>query len=148
MRKVISLLLVAILLIGVASAEIDLGNMTLDEIREIYTQVSSALYSEALIKGAKIPVGRYTAGVDIPAGSYILTFEWDEFDQYSNSMHKIYVYDAKGDMDIYRNVKISYPNTQGKVTLADGETLVIETDVKRYQVTPTIQLLISYILNQ
>ena len=148
MRKLFAFLIVVSVLFGVASAEIDLSNMTLNEIQEIYTQVSSVLYTEALINGVKIPIGRYTAGVDIPVGSYVITFEWDEFDQYAEKDHLITVYDANGNKDYNRSLYLKYPKTQVKVTLEDGEVLVLDSEVKRHSVTPTIQLLISFIVNQ
>lgn len=151
MKRYFCLIMMVMMLVGVACGEetkpeINLDNMTLTEIKELYLQVSSALYTEVLIKGTVIPLGNYTIGTDLPEGSYIITFEWDEYDQYGDGRHEVRVRDESGNTDYDRTEYLSYPKNQFKVSVSNGEILEISTEVRRHSVTARIQLLIPFML--
>lgn len=72
MKKLITLLLIAALLLPAAAlADLpDISGLTHNELIELNHRIQMRLFSEKLINGVNIPIGRYTVGEDIPAGSY------------------------------------------------------------------------------
>ena len=72
MKKLITLLLIAVLLLPAAAlADLpDISGLTHNELIELNHRIQMRLFSEKLMNGVNIPVGRYTVGEDIPAGSY------------------------------------------------------------------------------
>lgn len=75
MRKIICLILsiVTVFTYAVAQAvEIDLSKYTDDELKEIFELLNEEMLNRKIVKSATIPVGRYTVGVDIPSGKYVI----------------------------------------------------------------------------
>ena len=78
-RRLLCLLLVSLLIIPFALADkVDLSSLTDDEIVELLNQVNSELISRGIAKSATLAAGKYTAGKDLPAGSYIISCETDD----------------------------------------------------------------------
>ena len=74
MKKVLSLILTLVLLIGsVALAEIDLTGMSFNELRILYEQVQQALIDTKQGGTVKVGIGVYEVGKDIPAGKWTVT---------------------------------------------------------------------------
>ncbi len=79
LRRFLCSLFVAMMIIPAVLAEkIDLSSLTDDEIVELLTEVNAALVSRGIEKSATLPAGKYVAGKDLPAGSYIITCETNE----------------------------------------------------------------------
>ena len=101
--------------------------MTDDEILEMYDLIMTQIerrnlspYSTA--KGVTVPPGRYTIGVDIPAGTYRLEFPDDDFDT-----GMIYIYSTSEYPDRWYTVgKFAQVQMFGKLELAEGEILDLQ----------------------
>lgn len=149
MKKFVALIMVVMMLIGgMATAEVDFSGMTFAELWEAYNQITSELYIKALVEGVQIPMGDYVAGTDFPAGSYILTYTWEEKDILGEKYHGIRVLDPDGNIVKPYWISLEYPSTQAKVTLREGDRLSLNTSVNSHEVKPTIQLLIPYLIGQ
>lgn len=75
MRKIICLILAiaTVFSITVAQAvELDLSVYSDAELKEIFELLNEEMLSRKIVKSATIPVGRYTVGVDIPSGKYVI----------------------------------------------------------------------------
>ena len=74
MRKLITLLLIAALLLPAAAlADLpDISGLSVEELLELNHQIQLRLFSEKLIDGVDVPAGEYVVGEDIPAGTYRL----------------------------------------------------------------------------
>ena len=78
-RRFFCVLLCALLLIPAALADVpDISSLTNDEIVELQGRVNAELVSRGIEKTATLPAGKYTAGKDFPAGSYIITCKTDD----------------------------------------------------------------------
>lgn len=76
MKKIVSVFLAMFVLLTstVCLAEtVDLGEFSNDELIALLNSVHQEMMARNIQKTASIPAGRYTAGVDIPVGSYVLT---------------------------------------------------------------------------
>ena len=127
MKKLIAIVIIlALLLPAAALADLpDISGLTNEELIELNRQINLRLFSEKLINGARIPIGVYTVGVDIPAGSYHVELE----SNLTNSLISIHYIDEKGEErvngsfmlgDIYGAYEV------GKMTLEDGQFVEIE----------------------
>ena len=78
-RRFLCLLLITLLLVPAALADVpDLSSLTDDEIVELLGKVNQEVVTRGIEKTAELPAGRYTAGKDFPAGSYVLTCKTDD----------------------------------------------------------------------
>lgn len=94
LRKLIVIILLMVAMICSAYAEVDLSSMTTDELKELYTQVSTELFGRGLSEGVRLYDGTYLIGTDIPVGRYLLMTNG-----YSESYDYAFVegYNAEGD---------------------------------------------------
>ena len=72
MKKLIAITLILAMIVSAAAlADLpDISGLTNEELIELNHQIQMRLFSEKLAEGVNIPVGTYTIGEDIPAGSY------------------------------------------------------------------------------
>lgn len=73
MKKLLSVLAIAILLPVIACAEIDLSAMSYDELVELSKQVGLAIMNHESFDSVSVPIGLWEVGVDIPEGTWVLT---------------------------------------------------------------------------
>lgn len=81
MKKIISVFLAMFVLLTstLCLAEtVNLSEFNNDELIALLDSVQQELMTRNIQKSASLPTGKYTAGVDIPAGSYVLTCNTDE----------------------------------------------------------------------
>ena len=128
MKKVLSLILALVLLIGsVALADIDLTGMSFNELRILYEQVQQALINTKQGGTVKVGSGLFIVGKDIPSGKWSITAEegghvflsvYKSFDETRNEGKGIFTYDW-----IYSPSHRSYDEgdtTEMTVYLQDG----------------------------
>ena len=120
-HRLLCLLLVSLLIIPFALADkVDLSSLSDDEIVELLDQVNSELISRGIAKSATLPAGKYTAGKDLPAGSYVITCETDD-----NHHGIVWVSAPTDDLNnqypsvLYEHVSFN-EKEQFRVTLEDG----------------------------
>lgn len=70
MKRALCLIAVILFLPALASAEIDLKAMTVEELVVLKTAIVKELLERNEIKEVSVPAGEYTVGEDIPAGNY------------------------------------------------------------------------------
>ena len=100
-----------------AAAEIDLSNMSFDELLELQTQVNQAIFNSDKWKEVEVPMGVWDVGKDIPAGRY-------ELSPGSNASTYTYPYVV---YYLDRSEKSGTPDKiRGQYRIKVGETLVIE----------------------
>ncbi len=118
MKRFFSLILMVMMLFGVACGEetkpaIDLDNMTLAEIKELYVDLSSRLYVEALIKGCSIPLGDYVVGKEIPSGTYVVKIQLKDKDGWV----RVYVWGTDGEIVDSESTIVTKDREYAKITL-------------------------------
>ena len=69
MKKLVSLLLVVVCIMGTAAAE-DLSSMTYDQLVALRDQINAEIVSRPEWKEVEVPLGQWVVGKDIPAGTY------------------------------------------------------------------------------
>lgn len=90
-RRFLCCLLICLLLVPVALAEVDLSSMSDEEIVELLKQVNQEVVDRGIEKTAELPAGKYVGGKDIPVGAYTVTCKTD------GSHHGIIWVSAAGD---------------------------------------------------
>lgn len=140
MRKLIILALVSLLLIcGTASAEIniDLSNLSLDELVELHKLLDAEIDERFGGEPSMIAGGVYTAGETIKAGAYVITCTA----AYAEEGMVIQVYASHAQYEECRSVISQYkddyqlfaghiqPGQSVTVSLASGMVLVIDSGV-------------------
>lgn len=81
MKKLLVSVIVLILLlptIGFAATNVDLKDMSYEELVSLFEEVQLALFGRSLSEGVEIPYGDYVVGQDIPAGGYVVSLTGDE----------------------------------------------------------------------
>lgn len=119
MKKVLALLLVLLSLVSAASAEsFDLSTITTEELVSLRSAVNAELAARDFkTKEVKVPTGRYTVGIDIPAGVYTLNNPGTYF-----SSVNTYTPDGRFDMGF----QVTPEEPVGKLELVDGQTVEIQ----------------------
>lgn len=128
MKKIVSVILALLLLCGVAYAiTIDLSEYSDDELIELETAIQAEKLERGMAKSATIYAGKYTVGVDIPAGVYsVNTLNGAAADH-------IYVYDSNGrTVASYAIGTSSKRPPVGKMELLDGYTVEWEECVVEF----------------
>ena len=117
-------LLVCMLAVSVAFADIpDISSLTNDELVLLLETVNAALVSRGIEKSATLPAGKYTAGKDFPAGSYIITCRTDD-----NHHGIVWVSAPTDDLDndypsiLYKHVSFN-SEEMFRVTIEEGGVL-------------------------
>lgn len=78
MKKLFSLVLAALLLLSVVPASaapetVDLGAMSLDELRALEQRIVEAMWASDAWQSVEVPVGAYKVGTEIPEGKWTVT---------------------------------------------------------------------------
>ncbi len=123
-RRFLCLLLICLLMIPVAQAEVpDISRLTDDEVIVLLGKVNEEIVRRGIAKSADLPAGKYVGGRDLPAGSYIITCKTDE-----NHHGIIWVSAAADDLDnqypsiLYDHVGFS-SEEQYRVSIEEGGIL-------------------------
>lgn len=74
MKKLICILLIFMFSFS-CFAEIDFSKYSVDELYSIIEQANDAIVENKGLKSFNCPIGEYTAGIDFPAGRYLVTIE-------------------------------------------------------------------------
>lgn len=98
MKRIVSLILIAMLLAAPALAGIDLSGMTFDELIELQKQVTAALWASDGWQEVTVPAGYYEVGTDIPAGRWTLSGNGVMIDIY-RSLDAASTFDVTGYVD-------------------------------------------------
>ena len=78
-RCLFCVMLTMLLILPAALAEApDFSSMSDDEIVKLQEKVNQEIVRRGIEKTAELPAGKYTGGIDLPTGSYILTCKTDE----------------------------------------------------------------------
>lgn len=118
MKKFFSLFLAFFLMLSSASAStLDFSSFSDDELILIRDTVLAEIQKRGLIKSAHIPVGKYTIGVDIPAGVYSVSVSG------RGSFITVYPNSKTDDFLFYYSVD---QDGIGKMELEDGQVLHVE----------------------
>ena len=91
MKKLITSILLLVLLLNTCSAfalDLDLSKYSDEELKEVFELLNEEMLNRKMVKSAKIPVGRYTIGIDIPVGKYVI--EMADKSKHSGPIIKIY----------------------------------------------------------
>lgn len=127
MKKVIALVLALFSLVSVAQAEgtIDVTSFTTEELVVLKAELLSlkdSIDQELAnrgegVKNVLVPVGRYTVGEDIPAGTYTVTYE-------GAIISLVTVYSGKNDT-YGTGYNLSANGSIGKLELSDGQIIEV-----------------------
>lgn len=83
MKRVIILFVISAIILSIISStaigEIDLSNMTYDELISLQQQISTAIWKSNGWQEVLVPVGIYKVGEDIPAGKWTIKRSADEY---------------------------------------------------------------------
>ena len=92
MKKLICIIIAAVLFTVPAFAEIDLSSLSFDELRQLQARISKELVTRPEWKSVPVPPGLYKIGLDIPAGEWQLTCyasEWGSaYIAYGNTLNE------------------------------------------------------------
>ncbi len=72
MKKMLAMMALCLTIAPAALAEVDLTGMSFDELVSLQAQLTAEAMSRPEWKEVEVPVGTYTVGQDIPAGTYSL----------------------------------------------------------------------------
>lgn len=97
MKRILVITLALIFLCLTALAEIDLDDMTVEELSDLHIRVMEAIKEKSGIKSIDMPPGTYEAGVDFPSGSY--SFKNTSTNEFSFA--SITTYTSRRAMQIY-----------------------------------------------
>lgn len=125
MKKLITTLLLLILLLNTCSAfavDIDLSKYSDDELKEIFALLNEEMLTRKIVKSAKLPVGRYTVGVDIPSGKFVI--EMADKSKHSGPIINIYADDTLSKQSFHE--WLEGPEDTMIIELKSGN--VLETD--------------------
>ena len=70
MKKIFCLVIALMIFPALSLAEVDLKEMTTEELIELKTAIAQELISRNEMKEVPVPAGKYTVGEDIPVGNY------------------------------------------------------------------------------
>lgn len=80
MKRIIIIIAALVMFIVPACAEINLSDLSFDELRELQTQISKELTTRPEWKSVPVPPGFYKIGRDIPAGEWTITCGESSYD--------------------------------------------------------------------
>lgn len=126
MKKLLSCFLALIMILiaplyAVADNDIDLSNLSVEELLKLHEDILTELEKKGYSKSATLQIGTYIAGVDIPSGTYTLELsETADPNQYGYFNYDIY--DTDGKCIEYNTMEVS----ARKITLNEGYKLEIE----------------------
>ena len=121
------------------SNSIDFSSMTYQEMVELESRIEKVLLSTILLKDTTLPIGRYVAEDDIPAGSYVITAK----SKYSSP--RIYVKLFSSDNKEIESYELR-PNSNCKVTLKEGMSMAVD-ESSDYDITVKIRSFNSFLTN-
>ena len=112
---VVGLIIISLFFISALAEDIDVSNLSYEELCVLSQKVETALFGKALDEGIDIPAGTYIGGVDIPVGNCILTVTGDEF------FISFGTYKSETEQDRYVDRENFYSSGQQyKLTITDG----------------------------
>lgn len=134
MKKLIAVVLMLCLLIpcAVAEAPVDVKNLSalsFEELRSLYRQTMREMVTRPEWKEAEVHPGVYVVGEDIPAGSYCITADTDEYINIFLWGAELNDYDAGGGLIINESL-YGDKNVMGKIILKDGNVLQLTGKVR------------------
>ena len=117
----IALSILLIVVINTAAAEIDLSELSFEELLSLQERVNTALWNSSGWNEVSVPSGTYEVGKDIPEGSWIVSAKSDIV---GFSIHNVYI---KGVLDktIKDGILIPDMDTGLKVDLYKGQFVKI-----------------------
>ncbi len=127
MKKLITVILIlALALPAVALAELtrpsynipDISALSEIELRALMHEIQDRLFSEQLVNGVTVPVGKYKIGEDIPAGTYRIETSAD------NGLVIVYSSEGKS-IESYLIGNTWGVNVIGKIVLEEDQTIEI-----------------------
>ena len=127
MRRILAVVLAALLLAGCALAEeVDLGALTDEALLALLGRVQQEVVDRRIAKSAVLHEGKYTVGVDIPVGAYNI-----DVDFHGSMWMDIYIYDETGKEQENFTVFASYDDGKGHfyANLKNGYTLRCTSDI-------------------
>lgn len=120
MKKIIScfLLMCMLFTVTVSAEEIDLSNLSVEELISLHTQVDELLAEKSKCELDVIYQGYYVVGEDIKAGDYLLT-RIDDFDE---PFWIITIYESKEDEENYNDLSTInlHKGDNAQLNLKDG----------------------------
>jgi hypothetical protein len=124
MRKLITLLLIAALLLPAAAlADLpDISGLTEAELIELNRKIQLRLFSEKLVEGVEVPPGVYMVGEDIPEGKYRVEYR-------TENKYSLATFDAYREEPFFSFQSIlgyTNPYEIGKIELSNGIKIRIE----------------------
>lgn len=129
MKKIVSVLLLAVILISAAAvAEVDLSRVPFDDLLALRDQVQRELISRPEWKAVEVPAGTWYVGTEIPAGDYSLYPATDRGSVIHLWGKAIDDYNTDGGMIISTYLRET-TDGYGKVELKSGNILVISKPV-------------------
>lgn len=116
----VAVFLLSLSFVAVAETSVNLQTMTLDELLLLHDAIHKELANRNFeSKDVTVPPGRYTVGVDIPAGVYTVTLA-------GRMMSMFTTYTPSGSYDLVYT--LSPEANIGKLELQDGQTVEISVE--------------------
>ena len=133
MKQLVALFLVCRFAFGVtASADgVDIDNLTNDALLSLHNQINLKLFGTALVNGIEIPQGFYEVGIDIPAGSYVITLCGEKFScntEIFENLDEAFIF--FGSLDSKENNPSSI-----KISLKEGQLLDVDLGYSQGTIT-------------
>ena len=117
MKRVITLIITVFLLSQSALAtEVDLKDMTLEDLIPLRIALVQELMDRGELKSATVPAGDYTVGTDIPAGSYSISTSQVMVSVVINEYEELFV--------------VTPDNGVGKITLEEGDVFTCSSTIE------------------
>ena len=117
MKKVIALITTVFLLTQtVLATEVDLQDMTLEDLITLRTAIAQELMDRGELKSATVPAGNYTVGTDIPVGNYSITTSHAVVTIVINEYEELFM--------------VTPDNGVGKITLEEGDVFACSSTIE------------------
>lgn len=113
--RLLSLVLAVLLVFpGAAFAEINFDDYSVEELIALKTQIHTEIINRTREeKSVRVPMGSYTVGVDIPAGTYMLICGSD--------IAMLTLYSAEGDIITFHSLE--FQDTVGRIDFENGQKI-------------------------
>lgn len=116
-RLLTAILIASMLFSGAAFAEINFDDYTVEELMALKSQIHTEIIKRRIDDTTvRVPMGTYTVGIDIPAGSYTLTGGSD--------VAMITLYSPNGDIITFHS--LYFQDKIGRIDLESGQKVEIQ----------------------
>lgn len=116
-RLLAAFLVASVLFSGTAIAEINFDDYTVEELMALKSQIHTEIIKRRIDDNTvRVPMGTYTVGIDIPAGSYTLTGGSD--------VAMITLYSPNGDIITFHS--LYFQDKIGRIDLESGQKVEIQ----------------------